>query len=390
MLEDNVQNDIITICVNCVKDKDLEILISKTGKQIDTCIVCGSNNVIAIEYREGEEFYHAVRSLIRFSYSEMEGYNTHWGGTKPEELLREEKLFFSDLFYGNEDFSQEIIESIVYEAYYEANKGVSLYYGYWNGEPAGFYYKIQKDNTRLIQKAKCAIKNGDYNTLYNEVIDIVSFCEKIFTTDVEGLCLTRARIGVKKMGTDISSEIFGDLKCIPYTKEEIGAPPFDRAEMGRMNRMGFSFLYLAEDLETAIVEVRPAPGDFVSIGIFEQQHKLKIIDFTQLTIRDYWKTDDDLETFRDLYGLVSYISSHVGTNGKHNYLFTQLMAEELIRRGYKGIRHASSFTGNSNFVIFEPSAFKNDPEKGSVMEIQGINFKFTKRELLNEEYIISE
>ncbi|WP_164112000.1 MULTISPECIES: RES family NAD+ phosphorylase [Sphingobacterium] len=65
-------------------------------------------------------------------------------------------------------------------------------------------------------------------------------------------------------------EVGERIKYTPYTSSEISSPPSYLARKGRMNREGFSFLYLAEDIETAINEIRPNPGDIISVGGFRQ------------------------------------------------------------------------------------------------------------------------
>lgn len=47
------------------------------------------------------------------------------------------------------------------------------------------------------------------------------------------------------------------------------APPNDRATAGRINPVGISYLYASEEAHTAIVEVRPAIGQYVSVAEIE-------------------------------------------------------------------------------------------------------------------------
>ncbi len=392
-MTEDTQSVIDIICLNCVKDEDLKLLIKNKGHIVSCCNICGSRSIKAIEYEEKGEFYQAVRSLIRFYFNEWD-YNGHWGGEHFETLILENKILFSDLFFDNEEKSLDIINSIFDEAYFDSEKGVSMFYGYTeDGAPAGFYFAIQKEKNRLIENLKLAVKRQDYRQLFQVVSKIVDACEEHLTLEISNLLLFRARIGVKRTGSHFNESFldpFPKLRSTPFVNNEIGAPPFEKAEIGRMNRVGFSFLYLAEDVETAVVEVRPAPGDLVSIGVFKQQENIKILDFTKLTIREFWLTDNLLDKFRDLYGIVKYVSTHFGTNGKHNYLFTQLISEELIRRGFKGIKHASSFTMKSNYVIFEPSMFENIPKDADVVEVEDIEIIFKKAPLLDEKEAVPQ
>lgn len=383
----NKQTKFDTVCINCVNDSDLKVFIEHKGTFIETCTICNSKNIKAIEFQESGEFSQAVRSLVRFYYNEWD-YNGHFGGEHIEKIIFEEKLFFSDQFFANEDKADEILATIFYEGYYDPGKGVSLFYGHTeDGGYAGFYFAIQKARNRYLENIEIAMVQNDYRRLFSIIKEVIDVCEHLLTAEYQGLNLFRARIGVLKTGVHMDDgfgEPFPPLRCTPFSDKEIGAPPFDKAETGRMNRAGFSFLYLAEDVKTAITEVRPAPGDLVSVGIFAQLQSISVLDFAKLTIRDFWTTDNALEVFTDIYGIAKYVSSHFGTNGKHNYLFTQLMSEELIRRGFQGIRHASSFTSKPNYVIFNPSLFTNLSDKASAVEIKDIDILFENMSLLNE------
>jgi len=43
----------------------------------------------------------------------------------------------------------------------------------------------------------------------------------------------------------------------PFTNDALKAPPFEKANYGRLNPKYISFLYTGEDKKTAISEVRP-------------------------------------------------------------------------------------------------------------------------------------
>ncbi len=52
----------------------------------------------------------------------------------------------------------------------------------------------------------------------------------------------------------------------PYSGDAIGAPPPEKARPGRANPTGKVVLYCADQEETAIAEMRPARGEYVSIA----------------------------------------------------------------------------------------------------------------------------
>ena len=68
--------------------------------------------------------------------------------------------------------------------------------------------------------------------------------------------------------------------CRPDT--QLGSPPALLAAAGRMNALGISVFYGANDQKTAIAEVRPPVGSQVAVAPFEIIRKLKLLDLTAL------------------------------------------------------------------------------------------------------------
>jgi hypothetical protein len=68
--------------------------------------------------------------------------------------------------------------------------------------------------------------------------------------------------------------------CRPDT--QLGSPPALLAAAGRMNALGISVFYGANDQKTAIAEVRPPVGSQVAVAAFEIIRKLRLLDLTAL------------------------------------------------------------------------------------------------------------
>ena len=74
----------------------------------------------------------------------------------------------------------------------------------------------------------------------------------------------------------------------PFKDMDIDAPSPIKASTGKMNREGFPYLYLAANFKTAIAEIRPHPGHYLSIGCFLSLQDLKTAKFYPLDIYDYY------------------------------------------------------------------------------------------------------
>ncbi|MFM6831522.1 MAG: RES domain-containing protein [Novosphingobium sp.] len=70
----------------------------------------------------------------------------------------------------------------------------------------------------------------------------------------------------------------------PYNGVEIGASP--KTGHGRLNREGEPVLYLVSKAHTALAEIRPYPGHYVSVGGFKTLADLKLADFDPVTVHN--------------------------------------------------------------------------------------------------------
>ena len=368
------------ICSNCVKEESLIEFLNESGELTELCNICNSSNVKTVDV-ENPVLIQAVRALTRYYIDEWE-YNTHMGGDNILTLFFREKPIFSDLFYANDDEAGNILDVFFADGYYLNNEGVSIYFGFVD-DFRGMFEAIQHSSSQKIFEITSHAKKKSYFELLNAVSQIIDYSETHILSDIEDLELYRARIGIQKEGyTYEGFEYRQKKKYLPFSDKSIEAPPIQFVSKGRMNREGFSFLYLAEDANTAIHEVKPSPGDLVSIGKFKQNTKIKIADFTKIKISQFWSNDETLDIYTELLGIMKFISNPVGSNNSIQYLYTQLISEELIKRGFEGIKFRSSITGASNYSIFNPSRFDYVQEGRMAINISQFNLVYEDLPLL--------
>jgi len=181
-----------------------------------------------------------------------------------------------------------------------------------------------------------------------------------------GTILVRARIGShyeEKKGID------GELKIEdgPLHSKDMVAPPADKAKDGRINPRGISYLYLSNDIETAILEVRSWLGQDVSVGYFELSTNLKCLDTSRdklfpcfyLTKRRPKLTPAITEKYVWSEINASF-SRPVSLGDEHtSYIPTQYISECFKTGGYDGIIYKSAYTEKGyNIVIFNPENVK--------------------------------
>lgn len=137
---------------------------------------------------------------------------------------------------------------------------------------------------------------------------------------------------------------FGDNHA--YTKAEINMPPLSVMQnVGRVNPKGIAYFYLANNVETAISEVRPEISSRVTVGKFRLKNKKRVLEFkSSATISG--NNNDKLDSC-DISGFMGYLllgfNRPVFEDNKDlEYLPYQYFAEYCKRRGLDGIKYNSS------------------------------------------------
>ncbi|SFB11254.1 RES family NAD+ phosphorylase [Clostridium frigidicarnis] len=109
---------------------------------------------------------------------------------------------------------------------------------------------------------------------------------------------------------------------------------------------------MASDIDTAIAEVKPSAGHYVSLGEFEiigELDYLHIVDFYNIDFYNFAKSDNDIGNYIFLKTLNEKLSL---PNPDKKYDFTQVIADALILLRFDGIKFESSVGKGHNLVLF--------------------------------------
>jgi hypothetical protein len=370
------------LCIDCAKDSKLKkyILQNKTKKHV--CSFCHKVNKITLDIFKNISFDNFLRALIRYHYWEDE-YNRHFGGVDYLSNLLdcENPLINSDrivddtvkecLFFGAEDCDFDDHPNIV-----------ELFYGH--NEIAGrlsFGERIKDRRNLTLTKLEDELLQKNYYLLENRVIKEIQSYAKYYQSTLEvNQIFYRGRTGfskvLKKKDFDYDfTKKEGNLRYISYKGKDIGAPPIKSTKSGRLNRHGVSFLYLATDINTAISELRPHPGDKISIGAFKCIKKLIIVDFDQAFIR-LSQTEEALEKFIYLNHIDQLFSKPIIPSKNHLYVITQFFADIFRKIGFDGISFSSSVSTGQNILIFDPSNFKYTRKDANVYSVNSLKYNY--------------
>ena len=139
-----------------------------------------------------------------------------------------------------------------------------------------------------------------------------------------------------------------------YGPKESTAPPADRCTSYRANPDHIRYLYLSEDQETPIYEIRSALSQCISIAKLKCKRPLKVYD---LTVESRALSTVTSATIKSNCAItyVCGVFSLPNHSDPSKYLPTQYIAEMIKHMGFDGIRYLSALhEGGYNVVLFDP------------------------------------
>lgn len=167
--------------------------------------------------------------------------------------------------------------------------------------------------------------------------------------------------------------------------KDMRAPPNLSVTAGRANPIGISYLYLAENLNTCIAEVRPSNGCMVSVATFElKDENLRFLDLTDPRKRASFliqESDNLLDSLIHIDLLETFaedLSKPVLPNRSHlDYIPTQFLCEYFKTVcGFHGLVFNSSFGKGKNLVLFDQDLVNDGDMK--YVSISNIDHKFNE------------
>lgn len=169
-----------------------------------------------------------------------------------------------------------------------------------------------------------------------------------------------------------------------YKASDSGAPPVDVGSAGRINPERIRYLYLAEDPETAIYEVRPTIGQYVSVASFKTVAEVKIYDLAR-EIKP--QKGESFEIDYSLFNVIQKRFSEPNTGDTLRYLPTQYLGELIKQIGFDGLRFKSSLkNGGINVVLFDDKKCK--AYRSDMIKVGDISLKLENPEIYQlEEFL---
>lgn len=349
-----VENDHY-VCYDCCVAPLLKDLVVRHG-EISTCSLCGAKKVKCAGTGT-DDFLLAAKALIRYHFGEWQYHSKLGDGSveglffiNPNPILKinpeqsdvdREDVILS--FLGDVNDRQMQVE--VFTAY-----GRDIY-GYQPHTP------VMAGESHILQSAKRKLADTNYFLVEDEyeaiIRPIVSY---MAATVAAGSQWHRARMGAKRRAADFHEIGAPPVYFFePHKDKAIGAPPVGVATAGRVNRPGVSYLYLASNLETAAAEIRPHPGELVSVGMFEVNKDLRVVDLRTHDLTKLWRNDSQLEMLELIIAMENIFATAAPPSNRGAYTLTQFLGEIFRRLGFDGVLFRSTVGDGDNLVTFNPA-----------------------------------
>lgn len=142
----------------------------------------------------------------------------------------------------------------------------------------------------------------------------------------------------------------------PFPLDEMGAPPSEKASQGRLNPVGIPYLYLANNLETAVAEVRPWIGCKLVVAKFVLKKELTAVDFSIKKCPSNIESGKNFNSAEYMWKefITDMFSRPFDPRDDLAYLPSQYFAEMFKKEGIDGLIYESSlYEEGSNLLLFD-------------------------------------
>lgn len=233
-------------------------------------------------------------------------------------------------------------------------------------------YWLFTDHVKLSRRF---VRSREVDVILQEIVACAATADRqcVIATEHE---LWRAQLGYKLRSYQEGGV---ELDQLPYAFHvDRMKPGPSHVGDGRANPAGVACLYAATDRETAVAEMRPWRGGFVSLSAIRVVRNLKLADLTAHGAVVLCCSGDRSPEERSstLWGLVDEdFARPIDPQGRRlEYVPTQIVAEALRAAEYDGIRYTSALGPGHNIVIFDPADVA--VESPSLCRIDSVAYDF--------------
>lgn len=337
-------------CINCFTSGYL-INIINADDRVGDCNFCRSTNVSIYAARELSPFFRNIISLyavdkaseLDLPQSLKKDFNL-----TTDKVVNSRELFqaiFADEIEDIEDlFNNNVSSEIKIDLLTETNQ----IHGIWED----FKEEIKYTNRYHIQ-----------NTIDLNKLTSFFMHESFYKEIKKGRIFYRCRISDKN----------------GFPPDKMGNPPKELTTGGRANPKGISYLYVADSLKTSLYETRASLFDYVTVGEFQLEEDLKILNLRNPKDDPIpWSENEAIEDFLIYVPFIQTLQKEISLpirklDKQLDYIPTQYISEFIKSLGFDGVEYQSSlYSSGYNLAIFNPE--KLNCRTTQVYEIENIEF----------------
>ncbi len=203
----------------------------------------------------------------------------------------------------------------------------------------------------------------------------------------EGSIFYRAQLGHDWEPEMVVPGVSEDFPA-PFSPERM-KPLRDRAFEGRANAKGIAYLYAATHQQTAIAEVRPWVGGFVSVAQLRITRDLRVMDCStddhrmKIYLDEPPPEERQSAVWRDIDRAFS--EPVTASDDVASYAATQILAEAFRQQGFDGIGYRSALGPGHNVAFFDPDVA--DVINCSLVTIKRLTVEYTEA---SNPYFVTE
>jgi hypothetical protein len=131
---------------------------------------------------------------------------------------------------------------------------------------------------------------------------------------------------------------------------------------------------VASDETTAINEIRPHPGDLVSVGAWILTRDAAVADFKNVDILPYLTSEEALADYGLLKAIDNLLSRPLPPEKQQQYAVTQSLAGALKSLGFEGASYRSSVASGVNCAFFDPNALEYVDSSARAVQIETLTY----------------
>lgn len=350
-------------CEECFIDIEVKAII-RGLKNLGDCDICKSEDVYIYDTNVNDELIDEFNNLLDVYYPVT---------NLPKDFPREKYTMLKDALYS--DWNIFNIDVVDKAKVYTLIKNICIEKYTENPNLFDSPIGILKLHDEEYLMANSLMKRNQWSDFVNEIknknrfhtdyinLNILDdFCNNAKRHYKKGAIFYRGRVSTKK----------------GYPIADMWSPPGNKASAGRVNPLGISYLYLANNIDTTFFEIRAGSYDFVTIGEFELQEDIEVIDFTLLDKISPFSIEGKTQYAINIAHLrnISYeiAKPQRRSDSQLDYLPTQYIVDFIKSKNHQGVKYLSTMDDKGyNLAVFNEDLF--ECKKVNLYDVKLIGYK---------------